>query len=408
MTSRELLLLDQLSSRLYLLPIGLHGSITLLSGSVEVNERARPYLALPSHHLLYADPGAISPFAVPDSELAGVLERFQVDGLRVADAPALEQDSRALPLFGNLVDPTWLSIQLGGQCDSKCIFCFTEWIRNEPKLTFQQAKQALDAAAGIPTMEAIVFTGGEPTIRSDLMELVGYAANHGFRSIGLQTNGHKIADPTYLDKIVAAGIDEILLSLHGAKASTHDRITCHPGSFDLAYRALTALGRRKDVATEVNFVVCLKNKHEAPEIVALVRDAAPAASIRYSFPIVEGAAHDNVQATLPTLDGYVETVAEAIQLAHTYNVRVSTANVPPCISAAVGLPSNYVLSQRRTMLGISPFVSSSTRRGELSAKVAACEVCMFSRNCGGLQLAYLREFPLAYQHFRPVLVPARH
>lgn len=408
MPSRELLLLDQLSSRLYLLPVGSHGSITLLSGSVEENERARPYLALPSHHLLYADPGAISPFAVPDSELAGVLERLQVDGLRVASAPALEPDSRALPLFGNLVDPTWLSIQLGGQCDSKCTFCFTEWIRHEPKLTFQQAKRALDEAAEIPTMEATVFTGGEPTIRNDLMELAGYAAARGFQSIGLQTNGHQIADPIYLDRIAAAGINEILLSLHGARASTHDRITCHPGSFDLAHRALVALGRRKDVATEVNFVVCLQNKHEAAEIVALVCDAAPTASIRYSFPIVEGAAYDNIQATLPTLEVYVETVAKAVRLAHTYNLRVSTANVPPCISAAVGLPSNYVLSQRRTMLGISPFVSSSTRRGELSAKVAACEACMFTRDCGGLQLAYLREFPLAYQHFRPVLVPTRH
>ena len=408
MASRELLLLDQLNSRLHILPVGTQGSVTLLSGAVNENEHVRLYLALPSHQLLYADPREISPFTVPDSELAGALERFQVDGLRVASAPALEPDSRALPLFGNLVDPTWLSIQLGGQCDSKCTFCFTEWIRHEPKLTFLQAKRALDEAAQIPTMEAVVFTGGEPTIQNDLMELVDYAAARGFRSIGLQTNGHRIANPVYLDRIVTAGIRKVLLSLHGATASTHDRITCHLGSFELAHRALIALGHRKDIATEVNFVVCLQNKHEAQEFVALVRDAAPAASIRYSFPIVEGAAHDNIEATLPTLKSYVETVAQAVQLAHSYNLHVSTANVPSCVSAEVGLPSNYLLSQRRTMLGVSPFVSSSIQRGELSAKLAACETCLFARDCGGLQLAYLRKFPLAYQHFRPVLFPTRH
>ena len=311
-------------------------------------------------------------------------------------------------MFGNLVDPTWLSVQLGGQCDSKCTFCFTEWIRHEPKLTFQQAKRALDEAAQIPTVETVVFTGGEPTIRNDLMELAGYAAVLGFRSIGLQTNGHRIANPVYLDRIVTAGFQKVLLSLHGVRASTHDSITCHRGSFELAHRALTALGRRKDVATEVNFVVCPQNKHEAREFVTLVRDAAPAASIRYSFPIVEGAAYDNIEATLPTMESYVETVAQAVRLAHSYNLRVSTANVPPCVSSAVGLPPNYLLSQRRTMLGVSPFVSSSAQRGELSAKVAACEACLFARDCGGLQLAYLREFPLAYQHFRPVLAPTRH
>jgi MoaA/NifB/PqqE/SkfB family radical SAM enzyme len=408
MPGPELLLLDQLNSRLYVLPVAFHGSVTLLGGSVEENERARPYLALPSHQLLYADPGAISPFAVLDSDLAVVLERFQVDGLRVASAPAFEPDSRTLPLFGNLSDPTWLSIQLGGQCDSRCTFCFTEWIRHEPKLTFQQATRALDEAAGIPTVKAVVFTGGEPTIRYDLVELAGYAHTLRFQSIGLQTNGHRIADPVYLERIVTAGIDKVLLSLHGARASTHDRITDHPGSFELAYRALIALGRRTEVVTEVNFVVCPQNRHEARELVVLVHDAAPAASIRYSFPIVEGAAYDNIEATLPTLESYIETVAEAVRLAHSHDFRVSTANVPPCISAAVGLPSNYVLSQRRTMLGVSPFVSSSARRGELSAKVAACEACVFAQDCGGLQLACLRRFPLAYQHFKPVLVPPRH
>ena len=86
------------------------------------------------------------------------------------------------------------------------------------------------------------------------MELTSYAAARGFQSIALQTNGHRIANSDYLDKIVTAGVNMVLLSLHGAIASTHDSVTCHPGSFELAHRALIALGRRNDVATEVNFV----------------------------------------------------------------------------------------------------------------------------------------------------------
>lgn len=403
MPSAELLLLDQLSGRLYVLPFGSRGSVALLGGSVEESERARPYLALPSHQILYADPKAIETFGVRDTELAGVLTKFEADGLRVASAPALDQDSRVLPLFGNLTDPSWLSIQLGGQCDSKCTFCFTEWIRHEPKLTFQQAAMALDEASEISAVKAVVFTGGEPTIRNDLIDLASYAAARGFRSIALQTNGHRIANSSYLDRIVAAGINEFLLSLHGATPSTHDQITCHPGSFELVCKALVSLGSREDVATEVNFVFCQQNRHEARELVSLVREIAPTASIRFSFPIVEGAAYDNIDATLPSLECYVEAVAAAVSAAHIFNLPISTANVPPCISAEVGLKSDYVLSQRKTMLGVSPFVSSSIRRGELSAKMAACEACMFDRDCGGIQLAYLRKFPLAHQHFRPVL-----
>lgn len=398
----ELLLLDQLNSRLYVLPVDASGSVALLSGSVENGEHIRAYLALPSHQVLYVDPEAIASFIVPDGEIAGALRKFQVDGLRIAGAPAFGSDSRTLPLFGNLADPTWLSIQLGGQCDSKCIFCFTEWIRHEPKLTFQQARLALDEAAGIPTVQSVVFTGGEPTLRSDLIELVTYAAARGFRSIGLQTNGHRIADPVYLERITIAGVNQVLLSLHGCQASTHDRIARHRGSFELAHCTLCALGGRKDVATEVNFVVCPQNLHEARDLVALVRDTAPAASVRFSFPIVEGAAHDNIEATLPTLRSYTETVTAAYRLANSCNLRVSTANVPPCVSAEVGLPPSYSLAQRRSMLGVSPFVGIAARRGELSAKIAACESCLLNRDCGGLQLAYLLKYPLAHEHITPI------
>lgn len=398
----ELLLLDQLNSRLYALPVDARGSVTLLSGAIWDNEQIRPYLALPSHQFLYGDPTAIAPFIVPDGQLAGILRKFQVDGLRAASAPAFEPDTRALPLFGNLVDPTWLSIQLGGQCDSKCVFCFTEWIRHEPKLTFQQATLALDEVAEIPTVKAVVFTGGEPTLRNDLIELVAHAAARGFRSIGLQTNGHRIADPVYLERIVDAGINQVLLSMHGSQASTHDRIARHPGSFELACRALGMLGGRKDVTTEVNFVVCPQNMGEARGLVALVRDTASAASIRFSFPIVEGAAHDNIDATLPTLKDYAEAVMEARRLADSCDLRVSAANVPPCVSAAVGLPANYFLSQRRSMLGVSPFVSTATLRGELSAKVAACDSCLLTQDCDGLQLAYLRKYSRAGEHIEPI------
>ena len=44
MPSRELLLLDQLNTRLYVLPVGLGGTVTLLSGSVEETSVPVPYL----------------------------------------------------------------------------------------------------------------------------------------------------------------------------------------------------------------------------------------------------------------------------------------------------------------------------------------------------------------------------
>ena len=403
MSDSELLLLDQINQRLYVIPLGALGAVAISAGYVECDESIRPYLALPSAELLYADHSAVAPYAVRDADLSIVLKRFEVYGLQRTGLPnTVAAYAEQVPWYGNLTDPTWLSIQLGGQCDSRCSFCYSEWIRHQPKLESRLARIALEAAASMPTVKAVVFTGGEPTLRGDLPDLVTHAAALGFRTIGLQTNGHRLADPGYLARIDASGVTEILLSLHGSRSLTHDRIARHQGSYSLAYRALTALGRRYDITTEVNFVVCPDNMDEAEDLVHLVHAAAPKASIRYSFPIIEGAAFDNIEASTPTLEAYLSAVTNAKRAASKLGVWVSATNAPACISDAIGLPANYLLPKRRSMLGVSPFVSTSTPRGELAAKVDACESCSLALDCVGLQLAYLRKYPMAPQHVRPV------
>ncbi|MYV54609.1 SsgA family sporulation/cell division regulator [Streptomyces sp. SID3212] len=401
MTTSELLLLTHDDRRLHLVPLHALRSVLLSApGDHDPDRTTVECTALPSGQVVHVKRDEIDPHLLPDDEVSAALTRFAVTGLRPASAPGPAGDTRALPMFGNLTDPTWLSLSLGGQCDSACAFCYTEWIRHEPRLTHEQAVRALEEAAAIPTLGGVVLTGGEPTLRKDLPGLVRHASAKGFGSIGLQTNGHRISDPEYLDDLVESGVTHVLLSLHGARRETHDGIAGRANSFDLALRALTALAARASderVVTEVNFVVCAQNAEEAGDFPDLVRRVAPRASVRYSFPIVEGAAYDNVETTLPSLTTFVDRVSAAVETA-AGAVPVSVANVPPCMSSAVGLPPTYTVSSRRTMLGVSPFASSATLRGEVGAKLQACGGCPFTDDCDGLQLPYLRLFPQAPQH----------
>ena len=63
--------------------------------------------------------------------------------------------------------------------------------------------------AGIPH---ITFTGGEPTLRSDLPNLIAFAEEIG-QVTGLLTDGRRLADETYLDSLSQAGLDHILVAL---------------------------------------------------------------------------------------------------------------------------------------------------------------------------------------------------
>jgi MoaA/NifB/PqqE/SkfB family radical SAM enzyme len=53
----------------------------------------------------------------------------------------------------------------------------------------------------------------------------------GFRNIACITNGYKFADPEFIEKSQIYGLNELLFSLHGSTAETHDEMTGVKGSY---------------------------------------------------------------------------------------------------------------------------------------------------------------------------------
>ncbi len=64
-------------------------------------------------------------------------------------------------------------------------------------------------AAGIPH---VVFTGGEPTLREDLAELIGHVETNG-QVAGLITNGQRLNEPGYLEQLLGKGLDHLMVVL---------------------------------------------------------------------------------------------------------------------------------------------------------------------------------------------------
>jgi MoaA/NifB/PqqE/SkfB family radical SAM enzyme len=81
--------------------------------------------------------------------------------------------------------------------------------RVDQELNTDQWKLVIDKAwqAGIPH---IIFTGGEPTLRDDISELLLHAEMNG-QVTGLLTNGLKLEDKAYLDTLLATGLDHLML-----------------------------------------------------------------------------------------------------------------------------------------------------------------------------------------------------
>lgn len=151
-----------------------------------------------------------------------------------------------------------VDLNLGYHCNTKCRFCYylnsVEARRKDKNLTTEEAKTKLKKMLreGIKEVE---FTGGEPTIRKDLFELSKYAKNLGFNNLSIISNGIVLANSGYARKLVDAGIDDFLFSVHGHNASLHDDMTRTPGSFDRLMQAVSnvyELGARLRTNTVIN------------------------------------------------------------------------------------------------------------------------------------------------------------
>ncbi len=116
--------------------------------------------------------------------------------------------------------PYRMDLALTYRCNNDCAHCYNARPRDYPELSTEQWKGILDRLweIGIPH---IVFTGGEPTLRNDLPELVAHAEKNGQIS-GLNTNARRLIDMDFLNKLVDAGLDHVQITVESHDAAIHD------------------------------------------------------------------------------------------------------------------------------------------------------------------------------------------
>lgn len=165
-----------------------------------------------------------------------------------------------------------IDLNVGHSCNMKCHFCYylnDVKARNRDKdLTTDECKRLMDYHRRCG-MEVLDLTGGEPTIRRDLIELIGYAKNEArFRTVSIITNGLRLADPGFARDVVQAGVSDFLFSLHGSSPQIHDGVTAVPGSFERLLKAIENL-LATGVRVRTNSVVTGENLHDVPLLAAL-------------------------------------------------------------------------------------------------------------------------------------------
>ena len=157
-------------------------------------------------------------------------------------------------------------LELTYRCNLDCFFCYNDLGLRGRQLRLPEYRRLFAELRRLGTLN-LTLSGGEPLAHPDFFAIGAHARERGF-VVRIKTNGHALG-PRLAGRIKTA-IDPFILevSLHGAQASTHDRQTRVPGSFDRLLRNLHGM-RTVGLRVQLNSTLTAWNESEIDQMFAL-------------------------------------------------------------------------------------------------------------------------------------------
>lgn len=178
-------------------------------------------------------------------------------------------------------------------CNLKCKRCATG--ADEPwpgELSTEEAFRVIDNLADAGVMH-ISFGGGEPTVRKDLFEVAEYASRY-IPSVGVVTNGY-LVDEDFALQLAEAGVKQVMISLDGIKAETHD-LNRGKGSFDKAIQAIADC-KEMGLLTRISFTINKANYHDLHDVVDYAMSSGLTLHVQEFAAVGRGVGHEDLVLT---------------------------------------------------------------------------------------------------------------
>lgn len=218
------------------------------------------------------------------------------DGLAILEARKSQAETFGIPLA--------VLAEITHRCPLQCPYCSNpvELERNASELSTAEWKKVLSELAQIGVLQ-IHFSGGEPTARKDLVELVQHATD-----VGLYSNLITSAVLLTKDKLAAladAGLSHVQISFQGSERVVADRVA---GLKNAHAKKIEAAGwaRELGLPLTVNAVMHRQNLFQLPDIIQMAvdldADRLEVANVQYY-----GWALKNRAALMPTVEQIEET-----------------------------------------------------------------------------------------------------
>lgn len=279
----------------------------------------------------------------------------------------------------------YVSVTMEFRCNLKCVHCMIEGTMDHlqpmPDAMFDRV---LEEQRHHNRWKGLVLTGSEITLRKDLPELATRARQAGFERVRIQTHGVQLAKPDFARRLLGAGVNEYFVSVAGAGAKSHDRITQVEGAWDKMLEGMTFLDSHDDVRLLTNTVVTTLSFRELPDIVARLAHLKRLVQMEFwnYWPMSERDQKNLCVSHAEILPYLRQAILDARRL----NRFVEVKNFPECLLGDLG---DALVNAQPTLLIDPAFWREFDRNGFYQCPH---KVSCGSTECLGLNSAYIARF----------------
>jgi len=191
--------------------------------------------------------------------------------------------------------PLVVFYELTQACDLACYHCrASAQPRSNPRELGPTASLALiDELARFDKPPLLVLTGGDPMKRPDVYGLVEHATARGI-DVAMTPSATPLVTRTALERLQAAGLKRLAVSIDGAEPATHDHFRGQPGSFARTTRILED-ARSLGLPLQVNTTVTRHNVDELDRLADhLARQQIVLWSVFFLVPVGRASREDRI------------------------------------------------------------------------------------------------------------------
>jgi len=300
-----------------------------------------------------------------------------------------------------------LYINLDEKCNQNCVFCVVKGanVGKFGSMKTEEAKKLIRRFINSGG-DTIIFTGGEPTLRNDLPQLIRYAERlRHLKNISVITNGVRLADNTYFTKLIKADQKKILnfsISLHSHRESVSDFLTATKGSYKKTINGIKN-ARKYQRQVSIYQVITTKNYKDLVLFCKFLNKNFPEIrTITFAYPFPQGNALNNLW-LFPRLSVLKPYFIKALNFLdkNNYNINIAACGqFPLCLVPKFEKEAlkNIDFSEKN-ILGVvggkafHEFEMADRKWQKIhKTKTLQCRKCILNKICPGLWEKYVELY----------------